>query len=165
MPVRNSHCSFCGAAFAPTPWPRTCAACGATSWLNPLPVAVCLVPVGDGLLALRRGVGPGTGRLALPGGFIEAGETWQQAAAREVREETGVIVDPAGIRDFRVISAPDDTLLVFGLAAPCDALPPFSPGPEAPERTVLRPGFDPALIAFPLHARVAAEYFAHPPRR
>ena len=43
MPAKNSHCSFCGAPFAPgAPWPRKCGACGNTSFLNPAPVAVLL---------------------------------------------------------------------------------------------------------------------------
>ena len=46
MPVRNSHCSWCGHAFVPDQaWPRQCASCAQTSYLNPLPVAVLLLPV------------------------------------------------------------------------------------------------------------------------
>src|ERR1700687_165917 len=80
MTGRNTHCSFCGHAFQPdAPWPRACAECGQVSYLKPLPVAVTLVPVDDGLLVVRRGIEPGRGRLALPGGYINLGETWQQA--------------------------------------------------------------------------------------
>src|SRR5262249_27344130 len=119
MGARNSHCSFCGQAFAPdAPWPRTCAACSEISYLNPLPVAVTLAPVDGGLLVVRRGIGPGLGKLALPGGYINHGESWQAACAREVREETGLSLNPDRIREFAVRSAPDGTLLVFGLAAP-----------------------------------------------
>ena len=137
---KNSHCSFCGARFDDdAPWPRTCAACGKTSYINPLPVAVLLQPVDGGLLAIRRAIPP-VGRLALPGGFIDVGERWQAAAARELREETGVQIDPATIREARVLSAPDGTLLVFGLAPPLAerALPPFTATDEASERVILR---------------------------
>jgi ADP-ribose pyrophosphatase YjhB (NUDIX family) len=156
--MKDAHCSHCGAAFPPDAgWPRTCAACGATSYRNPLPVAVVLVPVDGGLLTVRRAIEPRRGELALPGGYINDGESWQQAGAREVLEETGVAIDPAGIVDFGVRSAPDGTLLVFGEARPLSAPPLHSPNPEVSELVVVR---TPRTLAFPLHTEIAAEWFA-----
>jgi ADP-ribose pyrophosphatase YjhB (NUDIX family) len=156
--MKDAHCSHCGAAFpAGAGWPRACAACGATSYRNPLPVAVVLVPVDGGLLTVRRAIEPRRGELALPGGFINEGESWQQAGAREVLEETGVAIDPAGIVDFRVRSAPDGTLLVFGEARPLSAVPSLARNPEVSELVVVR---TPRTLAFPLHTEVAAEWFA-----
>ena len=43
-------------------------------------------------LIVRRGHEPGKGKLALPGGFHMRGETWQEAGAREVGEETGYVI-------------------------------------------------------------------------
>ncbi|HET7460767.1 MAG TPA: NUDIX domain-containing protein [Longimicrobium sp.] len=157
---KNRHCSYCGARFTDgQPWPRRCAACGNTSYLNPVPVAVVLQPVDDGLIAVRRAIPP-AGRLALPGGFIDAGETWQHAAARELREETGIVIDPSTLRAARVLSAPDGTLLVFVLAPALAsaALPPFTPSAEASERVIVRAASD--ELAFPLHAQVVREYFS-----
>ncbi len=159
MGKRNSHCSFCGQAFEPAaPWPRTCNRCGQVSYLNPLPVAVALAPVDDGLLAVRRGIEPGRGRLALPGGYINLGETWQQACAREVNEETGLTLDPAEIREFAVRSAPDNALLIFGLARPrrlADLLP-FTLDAETLECLILK---QPEELAFSLHTAVVKDYF------
>ena len=157
---RSSHCSYCGAAWPEgAPWPRTCAGCGETSYLNPLPVAVVLVPMDGGLLAVRRGIEPSKGMLALPGGYINLGETWQAAGAREVLEETGVSIDPAGIEDFWTRSAPDGTLIVFGLARKMDAgaIHAFLPSAEATEIAILR---GPEELAFSLHTDAVREFFA-----
>ncbi len=50
------------------------------------------------LLVIRRANQPGHGLLGLPGGYHMRGETWQQAGAREVFEETGYRIDPAALR-------------------------------------------------------------------
>jgi 8-oxo-dGTP pyrophosphatase MutT (NUDIX family) len=157
MPAPHAHCSFCGARFPEeADWPRTCPACGSTTYRNPLPVAVAVVPVaGGGLLAVRRAIPPAG--LALPGGFVELGESWQEAAARELAEETGVRADPAAFREVRVLSAPDGTLLVFGRAPEIarEALGAFAPSPEVAGLEVLRSPSDD--IVFPLHRQVVAE--------
>ncbi|WP_305786520.1 NUDIX domain-containing protein [Symbioplanes lichenis] len=159
MPDRYAHCTFCGARFTPgQPWPRRCAACGETSYLNPKPVAVALQPVGAGLLVIRRAVPPAADRLALPGGFMETGETWEESVARELAEETGVRADPADVRLFDAVSAPDGTLLIFGL------LPALASVADLPEhaddetrgREVLT---RPEPLGFELHTRAANRWF------
>ncbi|WP_089210574.1 NUDIX domain-containing protein [Streptosporangium subroseum] len=159
MTIRNSHCSFCGQAFIPgQSWPRTCSGCGNTGYLNPLPVAVMVLPVDDGLLVVRRDVEPHRGGLALPGGFIDMGESWQQAAARELREETGVVVDADEVRLFDVLSAPDGTVLIFALGPRTSsaALPPVAPTAETTEWLLID---GPRELAFSLHTQIAAKYF------
>lgn len=147
-------CASCGVPVAES-WPRRCAG-GHVAYRNPVPVAVLLLPADGGLLAIRRDIDPGRGRLALPGGFVEYGESWQEAAARECAEEAGVAVDPAGITLFDAVSAPDGTLLVFGTAPPATELPASAATEEATGWEVLR---GPAELAFPLHTAAAARYF------
>jgi NADH pyrophosphatase NudC (nudix superfamily) len=158
MPDRYAHCTFCGARFTiGQPWPRRCAACGETSYLNPKPVAVALLPVGAGLLAVRRGIPPALGALALPGGFIEVGETWQQALVRELSEETGLTATPDAVRLFDTQSAPDATVLIFGTLPAIPALPDFAGNAETLGLDVLD---GPRELGFSLHTAAVQRYFA-----
>jgi ADP-ribose pyrophosphatase YjhB (NUDIX family) len=160
--VKNSHCSFCGTRFTQDSWPRTCGGCGEITWVNPLPVAVVLLPVDEGLLLVRRAIPP-VGELALPGGYINLGETWQEGAARELFEETGIRIEASEIRDFQTRSAPppQSFLVVFGLAQPRHAaeLPPFAPNDEVSELVIARA---PIPLAFNLHTDAMAAWFAKP---
>jgi ADP-ribose pyrophosphatase YjhB (NUDIX family) len=162
-----THCPYCGAAYPEgVAWPRDCAACGETHWLNPFPVAVALLPVardgGHGLVVVRRDIEPCRGELALPGGYIELGETWRQAAVRELREETGLTADAADATLFEVNEA-ERTLNLYALLPPRDAaaLPEPSATDEATEWLVI---FEPAPLAFPTHTAVVAAYFASLPK-
>lgn len=156
---KNSHCSYCGAPFPPEDdWPRTCGRCGNISFLNPLPVAVVLVPADGGLVVIRRGVEPHRGKLALPGGYINLGESWEEAGAREVLEETGIALDAADIREFGVGNGSDGVIVVIGLASPPSPvhIPPFKPCEESTERLIIR---EPAELAYPLHTKIVRSYF------
>jgi len=68
-----------------------CERCGEIHYENPLPATamVCRNNKGDFLL-VKRSEPPGVGQWCLPGGFIEVGETAQQGALRELKEETGL---------------------------------------------------------------------------
>src|SRR5918993_2143282 len=71
-------------------------------------VVVVLVPMGAGLLMIRRALpGEGQGKLALPGGYQMLGQTWQEAGAREVLEETGVVLDASMLRVVTFETTPD----------------------------------------------------------
>lgn len=120
-------------------------------------MAVVVLPVETGVLVVRRAIEPRLGQLALPGGYIEVGESWQAAAARELYEEAGVVVDAAAITEYRVRSAPDGTVLIFGLAPHIliHALPPFTPTAECSERVILT---QPKPLAFPLHTAIVTEF-------
>jgi ADP-ribose pyrophosphatase YjhB (NUDIX family) len=167
--IRDAFCSFCGAGFPPPlAYPRTCAACGAQIWANPIPVAVVLLPIviGDvtGLLTVRRAIEPRLGKLALVGGFVEAHESWQAGGAREIREETAIVIDPATLAPFWFASTEPrpDRVLLFALATPhAAALPPFAANHETSERGIIvgPDGLD-EVFAFGLHAAAARRYFA-----
>jgi ADP-ribose pyrophosphatase YjhB (NUDIX family) len=163
MFAKDSYCSYCGRVYQPDQvWPRLCAGCGNITYRNPLPVAVVLVPVDAGLLVVRRGIEPERGKWALPGGYVDLGESWQEAGAREVFEEAGVRIAASEIQTFGVHSVVERGLLiVLGLARRRRAadLPPFVPTDETTERAVLTAA---AEMAFPLHTEAMAEFFGRP---
>ncbi|MFT5685608.1 MAG: ADP-ribose pyrophosphatase YjhB (NUDIX family) [Myxococcota bacterium] len=153
----HDFCPYCGAALARTDWPRTCTGCARISYLNPAPVVVLLQPVDDGLLVVRRGIGPGRGLLALPGGFIDFGETWQEGCARELLEETGVVVDPADVV-LEGVESTGQHVLVFGRGPVLSGatLPAFVANAECTERAVI---FEAVELAFALHTEAAVRWF------
>ncbi|HEU4494614.1 MAG TPA: NUDIX hydrolase [Rubrobacteraceae bacterium] len=54
-----------------------------------------VIPAERGVVLIRRASEPFKGRWALPGGFVEVGETVEEAADREAAEETGLAVEVA----------------------------------------------------------------------
>ena len=96
-----NFCSRCGAPLAfgeiegEDRHRLACAACGHIAYVNPR-LVVTTLPITDAgeLVLLRRGLEPGLGSWAQPGGFLEVDETVTEAAIRETLEETGLIVEP-----------------------------------------------------------------------
>ena len=59
------------------------------------------------VLIVRRGTPPLQGIYTLPGGGVELGETLEQAVIREVREETGLAIEPIWLAGYREVIARD----------------------------------------------------------
>lgn len=94
------HCGRCGARLVPfeaEPSHGRCEACGNLEFNNPIPVAGILVVRDGKVLLTRRSIMPRRGYWAFPGGFVERGETIEDAALRETREEVGLKARITGI--------------------------------------------------------------------
>lgn len=94
----RSHrfCSKCGAQSetAEAGWKRVCPSCGAEHFPRTDPVAIMLAVKDDKCLLGRQASWP-AGFWSALAGFVEPGETVEQAATRELEEEAGIIADPA----------------------------------------------------------------------
>ncbi len=71
-----------------------CAGCERTIYRNPLPLARVAVVEADSVLLIQRAHGADAGTWVLPGGHVDSAESLPAAAARELREETGIRVHP-----------------------------------------------------------------------
>jgi 8-oxo-dGTP diphosphatase len=65
-----------------------------------LAVSAAIVRAGQ-VLVVQRARAPANGLFSLPGGVVEIGETLVEALIREVREETSMAIEPAGLAGYR----------------------------------------------------------------
>lgn len=69
---------------------KYCPKCDFIDYKNPLPVALAVAVKNKRFLLVKRGMPPKKGMWGSPSGFIEIGETPEEACLRELKEETGV---------------------------------------------------------------------------
>jgi ADP-ribose pyrophosphatase YjhB (NUDIX family) len=148
-----NFCSRCGSRliFGSVPGEHrhrlVCGGCGQIAYVNPR-LVVTTLPITDAgeIVLIRRGIEPGLGSWAQPGGFLEVDETVNQGAIRETLEETGLLVEPGEIvglytrLEAMVVTLVFEARIVGGKAAPT---------PEATEVVAFRPDHIPwRQIAF-----------------
>jgi ADP-ribose pyrophosphatase YjhB (NUDIX family) len=104
MAANLNYCSRCGASLrfgsidGEDRHRLGCDVCGFIAYVNPRLVVTTIPITDDGkVILLRRGIEPGLGWWAQPGGFLEVDETVTEGAVRETLEETGLIVQPGEI--------------------------------------------------------------------
>lgn len=80
---------------------KTCSACDYIQFLTPAAAAAAVVVRGRELVLVQRAIEPYRGQWGLPAGFQEYGETPEEAAIRETREETGLEIEILRLLDLR----------------------------------------------------------------
>lgn len=113
------------------------------------------------LITVRRNNDPSSGLIGLPGGYHMRGETWQQAGAREMWEETGYIIDPdfLSLRSCETDEYGNNLIICEGVA-PTTLDPKFVLSDEVQEVVLTRIGdMNPKEWAFPRHLAAALGVF------
>lgn len=130
---------------------------------NPTPVSAALIPVstdqGIRLLSVVRNIEPKRGEVGLPGGYVDKLETFEQAAARETLEETGLSLRS---EDFSLMLSrvtPQNNTLVFcsykNIVKASDIDLSFS-NQETQKIVLAAPDQE---FCFPSHAEVATKFW------
>ena len=138
--------------------PRICLHCGGEiTPRNPIPTVDIIIEVEGGGIVLIRRKNPPYG-WALPGGFVDYGESVEEAAVREAREETSLEVELK--RQFHVYSSPDRDPRGHTLSVVFIATARGTPrgGDDAAEARVFTRDQLPSQIAFD-HAQILRDYF------
>lgn len=161
-------CSRCGQplAYGPVAGEErerlSCGACGFISYVNPrLVVSTLPVTAAGEVVLLRRGIEPGHGSWAQPGGFLEIDETAHDGAVRETLEETGLHVEPTGI--VGLYSRPHAAIVVVAFEARILGGS-YRTGPETLEVAAFPPDRIPwSGIVFETTARALRDWVARRP--
>jgi NADH pyrophosphatase NudC (nudix superfamily) len=173
----TKYCSNCGADYAKEhwdrvldykddDWPKNCLVCNVITWKNPKPVVAVLQPIVDGdrlgLAIAKRAIEPAIGQWSLIGGFMETGETMEEGAAREFREETTLTVASTPRYAFSTHVGPNsEQLMLMTFIDKALPLEVFSKGKPCPENLELGVfwQFDPTVLAFSSHREAALRFF------
>ena len=106
-----------------------CPDCGFVFYQNPVPAVAVILMQDHNILLVKRKYKPKAGKWSLPAGFIENNESPEQAAMREVVEETGLVVKIQKIfgvyeavveKDIHIILIVYEGEIIQGLLTPGD---------------------------------------------
>ncbi len=164
------HCPVCGAGFVSAVIegrPRLqCESCRHVLYANPAAAAAgVVVNAGGQVLLVRRAIAPHRNTWALPAGYQEIDETPSQAAAREIREETGLEVEVGPL--FDLVFVTDNPAKPANLAVYlCRVLGGvLTPGDDASEVRFFDLGQLPSDIGFDNTVRILSRLGASPTYR
>jgi len=169
FPTKNVFCSYCGSKFVEQiTYPRMCWTCHNESYANPAPVVVMFIQVWDksidpndvGILVQQRNIEPKKGYWAFPSGYIDLGETWQEACVRECQEEMGLTTSPDNYKPVDVMmGSSNNTLLIIAEHMHSVNLEDIKFVPNS-EVSNIRIAWEYEELAFPSHTAHLAKYYA-----
>lgn len=107
-----------------------CQRCQSARFDHPMIVVTTFVACGKRLLWVQRALEPQRGKWAIPGGFLENGETLAEGASRELREEAGIDLPSDALRLYMSGTITFINQIYVGFRASVSA-PNFAPGVES----------------------------------
>lgn len=158
----RTYCIDCGTVHQELIFPKKCTnpVCQREMYVNPIPVVVVIVPIIDqGVLLGRRLIEPQIGHWALPGGFVDEGESYENAAKRELREEMNLDYQ-GSFKLLGIQSIPSGAHMIIMLEAEPISLESvtFKANLEVSEMSITD---KPMKLAFPIHTHYLQLYFKH----
>ncbi|NIA01194.1 MAG: NUDIX domain-containing protein [Planctomycetia bacterium] len=134
-----------------------CDDCQTIHYQNPNIVAGCIPEWEGRILLCKRAIEPRYGLWTLPAGFMENGETTEQAALRETLEEAGAQVEIAGL--FGIFSIPHiSQVYLLYRGELCNGF--YEPGPESLECRLFEEHEVPwEKLAFPVMQETLQRYY------
>ena len=164
-----NFCSHCGRSVSlkipeDDNRPRhVCDSCGNIHYQNPLIVAGCIPEWQGKILLCRRAIEPRYGLWTIPAGYMENGETLEQAACRETEEEACARVDLDGLYAVYNIPHVSQVYTIFRGQLADGA---FAPGAESLETALFEENQIPwGEIAFPVVDRTLKRFFLDRPEQ
>jgi ADP-ribose pyrophosphatase YjhB (NUDIX family) len=163
------YCSDCGSPRIVTTLPlgdigirHSCTKCGMVHYRNPNIVAACVATFQERVLLCRRAIEPFSQQWTIPGGYLELGETLEEAARRETAEETGVTLGELNLMAVYNLPTFGEVYIVYRGEV---TEPLIHVGPESIEADFLQPSDIPwGSLAFPM-VREALAYWVQMPEQ
>ena len=135
-----------------------CQECGFIFYINPKVAAGALIEVEGRVVLVRRGIEPRAGYWTLPAGFTEYGETIEETAIRECREETGLKIELDDLLGVYSVNSDFYGHLVLVLYSAHMAGGELIAGDDASEVGLFAPAELPTDIAFQAHRQALRDW-------
>ncbi len=133
MNIDNKYCSLCSHQLESRRVEgkvrHYCTSCDYIFYLDPKVATVTIVERTQNILLVKRSIQPHLGKWSLPSGYVDRGEKVEEAAIREVKEETNLDIKLMNL--IGVYSGKGPVILIVFRASPINGCP--SPGEEVSE--------------------------------
>jgi len=135
-----------------------CPQCGFIQFRNPKIVAVTVVQYGDKLLLGRRNIQPGLGLWNFCGGYVDFGESLEEAAIREVKEEANLDVQLERLIGIYSEHGNPHILVAYLARVSDEQISSLAPQPEEVSELGFFGWEDLPEVAFPVHHRILRDW-------